>query len=294
MDRSASWITDIMATAGGLFRQGLDYLPGIIGALLILLIGWLLARLVRAAAKALINQCNEMLQRTFSGGLLATLRFSKPMVTVIGDVFFWCVIVASIAVAANTAGLNVMSRWLTAVTTHIPNLIAALGIFIVGYLLSIFVREELLPAEIRSGDSPQNLLFARLVQGAVMGVALIVGLDQLGVEVGLLIALSITGAAALFLSVGLSFALGAKTHMSNLIGARAARAEIAAGQKLRIGDIEGRVVEVSASQLIVETPAGKTLIPGHLLAEQALTILIPEGTEKALEGKRGSPDKANE
>ncbi len=279
------------AGVGETIRQGLDLLPGAVIALLILSVGWLLAKLLRSLAKGLANRFNGLISRSFADRPLIALHLSKPMITVIGDVVFWSVILVSITAAANAAGLSVIAGWLVGVLTHIPNLLTALAIFVAGYLLSLFVRDQWQPEVSGLPGSRSDQLWGNLIQGTVLGATFIVGLDQLGVDVLLLIALACVIAGSLLLTLGLSFALGARTHVSNLIGARAARSQLHAGLRIRIGDIEGQVVELSRVQIILETGSGKVLIPAHLVDEQVVTILTSDQQAAADSNPRATPDK---
>lgn len=281
METTTSWTSEFLTALDDIARQGLEFLPGVFGALLILVLGWLLARMLRGAIKSLVNHCNQWLQRAFIEGPLASLHLSKAMITVIGDIVYWSVIVLAVTAAAHVAGLSLVSQWLSVISTHIPNVVAAFAIFLTGYLFSLFVKEQLLTLDEESVDPRMGAALGNVVQSAILGVALIVGLDQLGVDVLLLIALAIIAAGSILLTLGLSFAFAARPFVSNLVGIRSARSQIHVGMRIRAGEIEGKVIELSASQLILETQAGKVLVPGRFFDEQVLTILTAELASRA-------------
>jgi small-conductance mechanosensitive channel len=116
------------------------------------------------------------------------------------------------------------------------------------------------------------------VQYVVVATATIVALDQVGIDVALLIALAVALTAAVLIALAVAFALGARSHVSNLVGIRAARDQLATGMRIQIGDVEGEIVEISASQVALETPRGKVLVPGRML-DEAIVCLLTSPTE---------------
>ena len=284
MESTRSWVSDLFATLGDQAREGISYLPNVLGAVLVLVLGWLLARLVRRAASGLMLASNRLLKRTFPSGILSGARLSPLTGTFIGELLFWSILLIAVTVAARVAGFNTVSEWLSRITTNLPNIIAAVVIVVIGFLISIFVREQLVSNAGLGARSRQNALLGKLAQAAIVSVAFIVGLDQLGIDVLLLTALIVVAAAALSITFGVSVALGTRSYMRNLIGARTARASLATGLHIRIGSVEGQVLEITATQIAIETEQGKVLVPGSYFDEQVTVILTPDTQEGATHG----------
>ena len=76
---------------------------------------------------------------------------------------------------------------------------------------------------------------------------------------------------------GVAFAvgLGARDYIANLIGAHYLRQAFLAGQTIRVGDVEGRILEVTATVVVLETPDGRVTLPGRIYNEQAIAIIAP-------------------
>lgn len=184
----------------------------------------------------------------------------------------------ALTVAARVAGLASVTGWLDRVTAHLPNLIAGVAVFIIGYFLSVYVREQLAPAS-AAATSPPQVLLARLAQAAVVALALIVGLDQVGIDVAVLVGVAVAAVATLGIGLAVAFAFGARAHVSNLIGARVARQQLSEGLRVRIGNVEGEVLEVTATQIALDTDAGKALLPASCVDQGLVTILAPDGGE---------------
>ena len=257
-------------------QRGGEFLPGLLAALLVFILGWAVARVARSGVRHLVLASNHLLSRIFPRGVLAGTRISTGAAALLGEVVFWLVLLIALTVAARVAGLASVIGWLDRVTAHLPNLIAGAAVIVVGYFLGFYVREQLAPAA-AAATSPQQLLLARLAQAGVLTVAFIVGLDQVGIDVAVLVGVAVAAVAALAAGLAVAFALGARAHVGNLIGARVARQQLSEGLRVRIGDTEGEVLEVTATQIALNTDAGKALLPASCIDQGPVTILARDG-----------------
>ncbi len=257
-----------------------EHIPAIVISLLIVLAGWLLARLARRGARHLTSGANRILERTFRSGSAASVRLSPGFVSVMGELAFWLVLILAVILAAGVAGLGSLGEWVNRIVVHLPNVIAGASIIVVGYFLSVYLR-ELVTLAGRSSQVAGSATMGRLAQGAAMTVALIIGLDQAGVEVGMLMIVFCLVGGGLVLGLVVAFGIGARDYVSNLIGARNARHVIHPGMRVRIGEDEGEVLELSHTHLVMETAEGRTLFPARLLETCRVRILAPGVDEPA-------------
>ncbi|MFP3942834.1 MAG: mechanosensitive ion channel family protein [Alphaproteobacteria bacterium] len=271
MEEAASWSSAVENVVSKALSQALSYAPSLLAALLILIAGWLLGRLARVAARRLSRDANRILDRLFRRGALAGARFSPATVAVLGEVVFWVVIFLAVTVAARVAGFDAISVWLDRIAAQLPNLVVGAVIIVAGYFVSVLAGEQVTTAA-RSARAGQSVLLGRLAQGAIFVTALIIGLDQIGVDVTFLIALFAAAIGAIFVGFSIAFGMGARCYVSNLIGARSARRELAPGTALQIGRIEGNLLEITATHLALETAQGRVLIPARTIDQRIVSM----------------------
>mgnify|MGYP001827850467 FL=1 len=108
-----------------------------------------------------------------------------------------------------------------------------------------------------------------------MTVAVIVGLDQAGVDVAMVMILFTIVGGGLMLALVLAFGLGARDYVRNLIGAREARRFFQPGARLRVGEVEGEVLEISDTHVALETASGRTLLPARLFQTTQVSVVTP-------------------
>jgi hypothetical protein len=264
--------------------QGIvDSLPELLAAVVIVLVGWLLARLARRATRQLTGAANRLLERTLRRGTAASTRLSPAFISVTGELIFWLVLIFSLVVAASVAGLGSLGEWLNRIVLHLPSLLIGALIIVEVNFFSVYLR-ELVTSSADSSRVPAAATVGRLAQAAVLTVAIIIGLDQAGIDVAMLMIVFAIVGGGLTAAVLVAFGLGARHYVGNLIGARNARHFVYPGMRLRVGEIEGEVLELTHTHVAMDTADGKTLLPAQLLETQRVLIVAPAADEEQARG----------
>jgi Conserved TM helix len=266
----------LQATLNDVYRAFIEYLPHFLAALLLLFAGWLVARLLRAACIRLASGLDNLLAR------LGRWSRAKRRLTLtggarilIGNVVFWVVILLFVAMAARVARLELFTAWLDRLVAWLPTLLAGGLIVLAGWFVSTLVR-DVVSAALASAGSAQSELFGRIAQGAVFLAGLVIGLDQVGIDITFLTILFAIVAAGLLLSVALAFGLGARDLVANLIGAQQLTRLLEPGQVARIDGIEGQVIELTPTAVILATGEGRLAIPARRFQETAVLMVTAD------------------
>ena len=257
------------------FNDLVTHLPDFIGALLLLLVGWLAARLVRYLSTKLLLLLNRSLERLFSGRSQLILRFSSGMIRLVSTVLFWITLFVFTTAALRVAGLIGIAQWLERIVDYLPSLVTGGFIILVGYVLSSVVKDATLAAA-RSAALAEADLVSLIAQGITFITALIIGMEQIGVDVTFLTTIVGVSIAALLAGFALAFGIGARTLVGNLIAAYYMRELLEPGQKVRIGEHEGKVLKLSATTIILDTAEGRTSIPASCYQQQPVLVLIED------------------
>lgn len=257
----------------GIVTQVLAYLPRIGAAILVLLLGWLLARVLRSLVINAIGRFDQFWQR-FRG--LENLRVRNPPSRVVGELLFWLLILIFITLATEILGLGVFGIWLKEIVTYFPLVIAGLLIMLAGYVLGAVAR-DLITSAAASANLAQGELLGRMAQIIILFITIIIGVDQIGIDIVFLSVLVGIVLASMLGGIALAFGLGARTHVSNIIAANQLRQIYQVGDKVRIGNIEGLIVDIRMSRVLVETDVGSVDVPAKLFDEE-VTIITEKGS----------------
>ncbi len=257
--------------AGTIVERLLAHLPQLLEALALLLLGWLLARVLRLATRRGAGILDALIARTTGH---ARWRIGSAA-ALLGTVVYWIVVLFFVTAATQTLGLQTFTDWLARLLDHLPTLAAGLLIMVAGYLLSGFVA-ELVQATATGLGPAQRSALARVAQGATLVVALLIGADQIGLKVTWLAILAAVLLASVMGGVMIAVSLGARGYVANLIGAHYIGQALRVGQRVRVAGHEGRIVDVTATSLVLETVDGRVLLPGRMYHDEAIVVVVTQ------------------
>ena len=264
-------------TLADVFNQTLDqlayYLPNVLGAFLLLLVGWIVAHLLRATAVRL-TQLGERTLSRFSGsrGAIAA-HLPSASAKIFGSVVFWAVLLFFLTAATQLLGLNTFTNWLSRVVDYLPTVFVGALIIIAGVLVSKLAREVTEAATASAGER-QRAMIGRVVQAGILVTAILVGAEQIGIKVTFLVILAAAVGISLVGAVALALSLGARDYVANLIGAHYLRRRYSIGQQVRIAGFEGKILELTETAVVLETTQGRASIPAKVFNEQAIVLVV--------------------
>ena len=247
----------------------------LLGALALLILGWVLALLMRA----LVSRIFRALGRIVPGRLLRhglpRPRLAGEISDVIGLIVFWAVVLFFIAAAANLLGVPILGASLTGIGLYVPRILGAVLILVAGLIMGNLAREAASAAAAAAG-TPFAAAIGQIVRGAILLAACLIAVAELGIDITLLTAILSVTLLAVLGAFSLAFGLGAREAVSNIIGAHYARQTFEVGRRVRIGEVEGTIAAVTATSVIVQSMEGQVVIPAKLFSE-SMAVLMSGG-----------------
>lgn len=194
------------------FTTLLNYIPRLIGALIIIIVGYFIAKFVGRLVTMLLNRINfdQTMERAGVQQFLARSGTGLTASVLLGKVVFWLVFVMAFTMFADALGVSAISSFLHDVLDYIPNIFAALAIIFLGMLFANF-----LAGIVRAASGSEG--FARLTRYIVIVYVVFVALFQLHIAQALTgpTFLIILGGVAL--AGGLAFGLGGRDHAQAIL-----------------------------------------------------------------------------
>ena len=210
------WGDAIFLSLSNALNAFLNAIPAVIGALVILLIGWILSGILARLVTGALRKAGADRMFAEHGGAVYGERSSQFQPSVVaGEIVKWAIRLVFLVAAANTLGMPQVSELLNQVLLWIPNLIVAAIILLVAPLVARFVG-----GAIEAGAGSMGFTNARLLglvaQWAIIGFAVIIAINQIGIAENLINTLFIGLVAALSLAFGLAFGLGGRDVASEI------------------------------------------------------------------------------
>ncbi len=184
-----------------------EFVPALFGAAVVLLAGYLLAKLAqKGVARALRRiHLNEMLRK---GGVIQAVDRSGTHFNptrIVATLIFWLVMFTVMLVAANALGFDSVAKVFSELVSYIPSVIAAIVIVILGIVLGDFVGGLILASTSALHGGPT---LARAGKGGVILLAVFMSLQELGVATDIVTTAFAIIFGAVALALALAFGLG--------------------------------------------------------------------------------------
>jgi small-conductance mechanosensitive channel len=256
-------------------EQALDLLPRLLGALAIFLAGWVLALVLRFAARRLIMGLDRIVPGHRMQSRLRHFGMEKPASDVIGSILYWIVLVFFLTAATETLGLPVVTTWLSGIALYLPKILSAVIICFAGLIGGLLLRDLATSAATSAGIALAGAL-GRLVQVATLLVSVLIAVDQVGINIDFLTTAVITLTAMAVFGAALAFGLGAQVTVSNILASYYVQKKFRIGHIVRLGDEQGEIVEITPTSIVLRGERGLVLVPAHLFSQEVSVILDKE------------------
>ncbi|MEO1766334.1 mechanosensitive ion channel family protein [Thiobacter aerophilum] len=213
-----------LASFNAVIRQLADFLPKLLVALLLLFVGWLVAKLARSAVRRLLALAHfdTLAEKT---GIEEFLKHGEMQITlsgIIAEVSYWLVLFIVLVTVSNSLGLTAVAELFNRVVLYLPNIVVAVLIIIFGTLLARFIN-RLVFAWLRNLEIEGALTISTIAEYTVQIFAVFVALEQLAVATHLLITAFAIVFGAACLALALAFGLGGRDWAAGVIQKWASR-----------------------------------------------------------------------
>jgi hypothetical protein len=193
-----------------------DFLPNLVGFLLILLVGYIIARVVAGVTRKLFEKAHidrRLQESSASGYVDAALPGASPSKGV-ARVVFWLIFVFFLFTAIGALGIPAVTGFMNQVLGYLPNVIVAILIFVVAALLSGAVAGAVARF---MGDTPTGKVVGSVVPAVVMVIAFFMILEQLQIAPEIVRIAFTAIMFALALGLALAFGLGGRDLAAELL-----------------------------------------------------------------------------
>jgi len=195
-----------------------SFIPQLFAALVLLFLGWMLAKLARSGVMRLLVLL-KFDKATEKSGLEAFMKHAElelSVGTVIGNLVYWLIILVMIVTVANSLGLSMVADLFNKVVLYIPNVIVAILVLVFGTILARFIN-RLVFAWLNNMEFQGALTVSTFSEYAMLVFVFFMAMEQLQIANELLTAAFIISFGAIGLAFAIAFGLGAKDWASRVI-----------------------------------------------------------------------------
>jgi len=213
---------------GDSLQQGFDsffgFLPNLLGFLVILIIGYVIARVVKGILVKVLQRAglDKALHSGHSGQYVEKLSPGASPAGLIGAVAFWLIFLFVLSAAIGALKIPAVTTFMNQVLAYLPNVIAAVIIFVIagviaGAIATLVTRTM--------GDTPTGKLVATVAPLLIMAIATFMILNQLHIAPAIVTITYAVLLGSLGLGMALAFGLGGRETAGQLVSGAYTKAQ---------------------------------------------------------------------
>ena len=260
-------LTDRIAMATGLARST-------VVAMLILLVGLVLATILGRLARRLVARSANWIGSLQPGAM--TVPHLERVQQGVGRAVYWLVVVCAVMAATETLGLPVVTAWLSGVATFLPRVAVAILIVALGTVAARVARHIVSSAAGSVNVTSAERLGRVTEMVLLLGTAL-VAIEQLGIDISFLKATLLILLGGMLLGAALAFGFGGRDLVANILSAHYVHRLYQVGQVVRVDGVEGRIVRITETSVILECAEGDVAIPARTFSDARSTLIVRRG-----------------
>ena len=245
----------------------------VLGALVILFIGWLITKLVVKAIRKLLRlaKADKLDDKLNEIEIIEGKKVNFDTITIISKFIKWVMYIVLIIMVSDVMGLEIISNQISELLSYLPQLFAALIIFTLGLLFANFIKKSL-KSFFESMDLSGGKFIAQVVFFLLLVFISITALNQAGIDTTIITSNITMIMAAFLLAFALAFGLGAKNVFSKLMHTFYARKMFEVGQKIMFNNESYAIDEVKSISVILRNEKGKLIVPINDLMESQVQV----------------------
>lgn len=278
-------------TYAGIF---IDHLPAVITGLVVLVLGWFIARLLRWVVERVGERTLDPLAQR-SGLDRAIARFGGfTPARLLGAITWWFAILVFVLAAADLMGMDLVSLAVQRAFAFMPTLFTSLAIFVLGVWGADKVS-RLIGHLSNVVDLSAGRIVGRILSAITVIFASITALNVAGVDTSLITANIQIILAGLLLAFAVAYGFAARDVLSNILGSYYGNERFRPGMQVRIGEDEGVIERIDSVSITLRKADRTVLIPSNRLVTERIEVLdmtertVQEPTARATSEKHNAP-----
>jgi Conserved TM helix len=211
-------IDTFIASLNQFWVQLVNFVPKLLAVIVILFIGWLVAKLVRSAVKRVLvlTHFDQFAQKSGIEAFMNSGNFNVTLSGIISQVIYWLVILLFVITGANALDLPAVAGLLQQLAGYLPHIIVAILVIVFGTLFARFMN-RLVFAWLHSIKFQNALAVSTSTEYGIQILSVFIALEQLGIGMQLIYSLFVIVFGAIFLALAIAFGLGGKDWAAKVI-----------------------------------------------------------------------------
>jgi small-conductance mechanosensitive channel len=255
----------------GLVAFVADLVPRLITALVVLLVGILLAKVIERILRTTFARVkvDTLLEKIGVTKTLRSLGVKGSLSESTARMVYWLLLILFVRGAADSIGLTIVSDAIGSFFGYLPNLVAAFLVVMLGNVVAQFAGNAVRESASDSGVDYAPAL-GRAVTAGILFIVTIMAISQLGIDTEMIRTVVVIGLAGGALGLALTFGLGSREVTRNLMAGFYVRRLYRVGEEIEVEGMRGTVAAVTPTQILLQVDGRTVTVPNRRLLEETV------------------------
>ncbi|MDG5491790.1 mechanosensitive ion channel domain-containing protein [Psychroserpens sp. SPM9] len=261
MDKITEYKNIAMDSLSTMWVEMTKIFPSIIGALIVLIFGWLVTKLVvRIIKKALkLAKADKLDDKLNEIEIVEGKKLNFDTIKIVSTFVKWILYIMILIIISDILNLKIISEQISNFLNYLPKLFVALIIFTAGLLFANFVKKGL-QSFFESMDLSGSKIISQIVFFLLLIFISITALNQAGIDTQIITENFTMILAAFLLAFALAFGLGAKEVVGDLLKTFYTRKTFEVGKKIEFQDEVYEIDSINNISVVLKNTHGKKVI----------------------------------
>ncbi|MTE25405.1 mechanosensitive ion channel family protein [Winogradskyella ouciana] len=273
MDKVSEFSDVAMKSLTNIWLEITEIFPNIIGALIVLIIGWIVTKLVVKLIKKILKvvKANKLDDKLNEIEIIEGKKLNFDTIKVVSKIVKYLMYIVIFVTASEIMGLAIITEQISDLLSYLPQLLAALVIFILGLLFANFVKNGL-KSLFESMDLSGGKMISQVVFFLILTFISITALNQAGINTEIITNNINMIIAAFLLAFAIAFGFGAREVVGKLLRTFYARKTFEVGQKIIFNDQTYTIDEVKSISVVLKNENGRLIVPINDITENQVQM----------------------
>jgi Conserved TM helix/Mechanosensitive ion channel len=263
----------LIETLAKMLDQLTSFVPNLILAILIFVIGQFIAKTIRFIFTKVLKKTriDDLGEKVNEIDFVKKFKIEMILSNLVPSILYYFMIILFLSAATEKLGVKVITDLVASITNNIFPFIAAFILLLVGLLIAD-VLQKIIVAACKSMNISSAKLIGSIVFFFIFIISLIAALGQAGINTTLLeSSFSIIIAGVIF-AFSLGYGIASKDVLANMISSFYSKNKFKEGQVIEIDGVRGEIISVDNTSISIKTTDSKTIIPLNLLQTKQVIL----------------------
>ena len=275
MKPTLSFTDTLLATFNEMIRSFMTFFYNLIGAALILLIGWGVAKMVAAVTKKMLEQvgADKIGDKLNEIDAIKGLKLEIKLSSIISKFLYYFILIFMLRPAADTLGVPSISDMVKLLVDFIPKLISSALMLSAGVFLADALKNFVVTL-CKSFNIEAGKLIGTAIFFFLLIIFVIQSVAQVGINTSLLESSFNLLVGGIIFAIAIGYGFASKEILLNIISSFYSKNRYKEGQIIEIDGIKGEIIAMDNTTITLRTEDSKTIFPLQVM--QSKTVIVFE------------------